>query len=572
MKKILLLALLISGHLYALQPGLASARKLATPVEQLQTKHQNTATGTLYPPEVESDFSAVEYAPRGLLIFLNHQLSKSCITEAISLNLTEALVQKAGPIIASKNLVHSVLAKYLPPAQKGNYSWSEIDLNNENNPCTRLILKFNSDEWVIKEITQDLYLLIPQAYLLWVTIDPAELSLDNAASLTTTELKLGLKVNHMRTVSIEQVNKGRFEALGDGFIKALRENMLFCERRNYQGSEVPQPLWTLYFSGHGEFEETMAGMSLDDFKKMLIFASDKINVRLLMYQSCYGAGLNAELIYYDQAAATNKTYPFAIATQAITDAPTIQSHVVFGKKVPRPDDYQGFMALVHEQDLDYKKAIALVFHTEPDISYRGNIAQIKLPGTGWFSVVADKNHIVTIGNVLARTRKNPLNVQKYFKATALKALLLAAPYILFDLIIDVQLDFIISLVPGSGATYLQGIRSDKYPIDTILGWFQRIPLTDSSLSLDKMFYIEHIVAPNQERKLTEYTDVFIASSGGAYFKHDSNIFFKNDQHVSAKRMTEPFTGGVFGPAYWDGSLVKGLKKRKNKYAEQKLLN
>ncbi len=90
--------------------------------------------------------------------------------------------------------------------------------------------------------------------------------------------------------------------------------------------------------------------------------------------------------------------------------------------------------------------------------------QIKLPGLDWFSVInADKN-IVQIGSILASKRGNrPLDIVKFFRNEP-RILLLYAPNIPFELIINSKnLQSIVSMLPGNALHMIEKVTSKSSP-------------------------------------------------------------------------------------------------------------
>ncbi len=550
MKKILLIIVLVSGQMRAAQVGL-SQQRITTPMEQLQEQYRNAPVkASAYTLEQEAGQPDIEYAPRGLLIFLDEPREYCLKKEAVSLDLTEAIIQKAGPIIVSANILRSVLKDYLPPSERTMYgktvSYVKSFFSKESksekafNSCEILISKnFDSSEWIIKEVSKELYCMLPYTYLDMVKVALADVQKENASSITPTELTLGLKVNHMRNVDIREISTAQIIPSDRSyFVRALTGGNLFCERAAYQESYISRPLWTWYMMGHGFVSQYIVGMPIEDFKKVLTFITDHLTMRLLVYQTCYGAGLNTELVYNDEKTNMQRAYPFTIVTQAITDASVAQLVLSYGVKRERPRDFSTFTKYGHDNDIDYEKVIKTVFHIAPDPFYKGNIAQIKLPGIEWFSVVAGKNDVVGIGTIMAKTRSKPLDIHKWFKAENPRALLLETTYIPFEIIINVpHLEYIISVVAGETNTYIEAITSSVYDINQILNTFQRIELS-AGIELMKKIYISRITALNDQGQPTEYKDIIIAPNNNVYYTQGADIFFKRPDQKAVSTAQE----------------------------------
>jgi hypothetical protein len=362
------------------------------------------------------------------------------------------------------------------------------------------------------------------------------------------ELILGFKVNHMRTIQVDDMIEKPLTRKHENaayFVDALYKGDLFCTRADYQKSLIAQPLWTWFMVGHGYTGETIVDIPINDFKKLLDFASTRITMRLLAYLTCYGAGINTELLYNDEKTGIQKTYPFAIVTQAITDSQTwgyihkeaSSSREVMEEYTERPYDFDTFIKLSEKRDIDYEEILGCLFNIIPKKNFPGNIAQIKLPGIEWFSTVAGKQDVVSIGSVMSRTRTAPLNIQRFFTKKSAKAnparvdpkaLLLETTYIPFEIIINgSSLEYIISMVPmpGMASIYIAALKSSVHDINKILDLIQRINGYDTKW-LNKRFYISRITALNDKDQLTEYRDVVVFPNGYTYFKQGSNIYYK----------------------------------------------
>lgn len=209
--------------------------------------------------------------------------------------------------------------------------------------------------WVIKELNDDLYLLIPKKYLNTLSLKSSSIKYKNYNNklrnkLTPTELKLGLKVNHLKDLSFQElINKDQRQFTQDKYkfntLQAV-EN-LFVNKKY-----APSFVWALYCTGHGYYEncanialaqleklqayyktnlkadkqnqEYLKNLNLinfeikrlnlikqmtivndidlskgiilsipkDEFKKLLLFFNNNINTSFLYYTSCYSGGIN----------------------------------------------------------------------------------------------------------------------------------------------------------------------------------------------------------------------------------------------------------------------------------------
>ena len=213
---------------------------------------------------------------------------------------------------------------------------------------------------------------------------------------------------------------------------------------------------------------------------------------MFLYDSCYAAGVETENLYKDVEAAINRTYSFAIITSAITDVPTrahvIDAYLEKGKLIIRTvADYASFLQQVTTSEtIDFSKVVPLI------VDVVANIPQIKFPSLPWFSVL-DRNKVVSIGSILAKTRTRPLDIATFFapkkgmKANPL-GILLYAQDIPFELIINTPFHHpkIISMIPGDTIHHIKKISSTNAAINDILNGF----FIDAALH--KIFIIEEI--------------------------------------------------------------------------------
>ncbi|MCC7415066.1 MAG: hypothetical protein IT346_03170, partial [Epsilonproteobacteria bacterium] len=367
-------------------------------------------------------------------------------------------------------------------------------------------------KWIIKKINPCLYLFLPKKYLLSKKISPEQVQqlLPDEAPLTDTEKSLSLKVNHLLTTSATTIDSCAIEhTSADYFIDAL--NKIFISRREY-GSRTTAPSLSIFITGHGLTNYAVCHLPLDQFRLFLSFL-ETTPLRLLIYSSCYAAGLNTKRIYQDVAAAVQKTYSFPIITIALTDAATRTPlvTVMLERDGLKPDVAGDFDCLVQElsrpEIIDYRKAIQCI---EPMVR-ESNISQIRYPGLPWFSIL-DYDIVASIGGIMAKTRTQPLNIATFFakqgKRAAPYATLLYAHDIPFELIIDTKMPttaandpslattgncyvpIFVSMIPGRAVHTLKKISSS---CNTALDIMANFYLEE--LYYPKLFSIDELTAP-----------------------------------------------------------------------------
>lgn len=198
-----------------------------------------------------------------------------------------------------------------------------------------IIYNIRYENWIAKEINSDFYLLIPKKYLnKFSTLNTDFLHKYNLGNnLTNFEIKLGLKVNHLKDINFSDSKILNYYNLGlkEGFIDAL--NKVFVTNEDYNN----QFKWAFYCSGHGSaidysgvalpqlyefkkyfvknnisgldiinsginyfnyyanskdsvFEGKIINLKLREFTDFLKFLNSKINTVFLYYSTCFAGG------------------------------------------------------------------------------------------------------------------------------------------------------------------------------------------------------------------------------------------------------------------------------------------
>lgn len=505
------------------------------------------------PEQVKNEFEALRknlkeedkytYAPKRMLIILDDSETH---LGAAHQTLFIALGQNAGPLVVSTSLLAKVLEELndvtLNPQASdipGEYGRLHFQKENERYRIGRKILLkasgFTPSKWVIKKIDDFLTLLIPNDYLNSLPINISAVKTVNKNTISLTEQKLGLQVNHMETIEdISQISLPKsVPEYADYFINALSN--IFCTRSAYHHNPN-LPLWAFYIIGHGLMNNSIVGLRLNDFVKVLDFLEQKLNTRLVMYTSCYGAGANTETIYKTNGDVLQKTYPFTIITQVYADTPAAAPllSVKFEEGELQLDTLLDFKKtleeITKEATINYEEAVKHVFPIVPEVRATKtmqattevstkieweNVPQIKLPGAAWFSVMATRTEkpiemgdkpekkpadfytrpeMVSIQSTLAKTRdpNNPLDIVNFFK-TDPKVILLYAQDIPFELKVGKNLMAIVSMIPGDATHTIKKISSGQMQVSTILDSFMRLKMLDPK----KIFFIEEITGQSK---------------------------------------------------------------------------
>ena len=446
-----------------------------------------------------------DYIPRNLLIILDNSHDQENLV-APRTAFSAAISGKTSPILVSKTLAYYTL----------------------NGDVARKYLDFKDAEWVIKEVNENLVLFFTHDYLQELKIEKSEAQkISSTPELTELELRLGLKINHMKTITSETL-QAEVQGNSNYFLEALfTQKSLFVTKSDYPNpfpENLHIPVWSFYMMGHGKTGESILSLSLDSFNSVLDFFSNTITTRLLVYTSCYSGGINENQIYFDRDIGKQRTYPFAILSQSLTDAVAMSNYSINHAEAFKESSKQGL--------LDYAKIAQHALFSPTKLGapsaynqkYWGNEALIRFPGLEWFSVLDNEEvleegeeakstgqkvvgayrQIVQIGSVLAKSRsaKNPLNITNYYRGKRKtpkgelkkeseqlqpKGLLLYAKDIPFELIINHPIDAIISMIPGDSQHIMKGIQTNQDPMK-ILDAFMKI----EKLNSNKTFYIEKI--------------------------------------------------------------------------------
>lgn len=489
-----------------------------------------------------------DHPARGLLIFLDE--TEKSYNGAISGELSIALAQKAGPILASASLLKNVFSEYgkdifdeeygdvfnetlglssmeenenlmklFISLSKFNSNKVEDRYREEKSAYKYILLKalhFNPHDWIIKKVSDSLFLFIPMAYLYDHHIHAHKAFEDHADQITNTELQLGLKINHMQNATIETIlaQQTHKEHNVHYFIEALYNNAtqtsdIFCLRPEYINKPIAIPVWIILISGHGHGGARISNIEKDDFKKVLDFLERNIICSLFVYNSCFTGGANIEAIYKDLNNITQKTYSFPIIMHALTDAVVYMLYPILeidnngrlSLTSRKRESFANFLQAASQPDVsDYKNIMQYIYEFGPDTK-PNEVAQIKLPGLAWFFPL-DTSHVVSIGEILVQARdpQAPLNIEKFFKINP-SALLLYAPNIPFELQLNTDLKSIVSMIPGDALHTLAKVSSTNKNINEILTMFMKIDM----LRAEKIFFIKEMQGTD-----TTIRDVIIA--------------------------------------------------------------
>lgn len=464
-----------------------------------------------------------------VLIFLDDSEKE---IDAITGSFLAAFTQQAAPIIVSASLIDNIHSAKIPDeknmvvlfktmqqlARKGDLTAGQKELLKSILVFTVNFDNESNQKWIIKKISEYLYLFVPNNYLRTKNITPELIQTSSSQqAITQAERMLGLKVNHLETATVNSIRKpAQTPALADYFVSSL--DSIFVTRKEY-GPQASIPALAFFIHGHGQTDFAICGVSLADFTSFLSFL-EKLQTRLLTYLSCYAAGANINLIYQDARAGAQVIHSFPIIVIALTDAYTLFP----GLTIERDQDivqpyskanYNCFVREVTQSDqINYSDAVRCL---QP-VLLEANIPHIRYPGLPWFSIL-DYDTVASIGGVMAKSRTAPLDIAKFFakqgKPSAPHALLLYARDIPFELIINTKMPaapeviepnpspqepgscyvpIFVSMIPGAVVHFIKKISSSCNTAHNILANFYI-----DGLWYRKLFIIDEITAPFSAR-------------------------------------------------------------------------
>lgn len=510
---------------------------------------------------------------RTMLIFLDDSESDDAEREnkmgAISGTFFCAFGQQAGPIIISASVIDNLRRPEVPAqgddqalVNRFNELLRKPDLDDAGFRELKTILRTAAsfDDlahlWVIKKIDDALYLLIPKQYLQSLAIDQAEVEKFIQGPLTDVEQLLGLKVNHMQTVSnLDEIKKPTpAPQAAHYFIDAIYNStkddpssIFITNGEYYKRKNKNIPLWSIFIGGHGLMSMSVANLALPQFKDFLTFLLRGIHTKVLYYLSCYAAGLNSKILYEDAESGIDRNYPFAIITQAITDAPVM---AVTSRLIMRDGNlsimtfqaFNDFVRIATTSDIvDYKGlANCFVGHESLFGAGGGVLPQVKFPGLPWFSVIHEER-VVSIGSILAKTRTKPLNTETFFARKGKKAapvgILLYVLDIPFELIVNSKVSSglppsVISMIPGNVLHHIKKISSQIHSVENLLLSFLQL----KGLGPQKIFIIDEVTGKKGWLSTVTVKDVVIALSpqqNTMYYIQNGLLFKNNAQKTDA---------------------------------------
>ncbi len=353
----------------------------------------------------ENNIKEYSYTPQGIIFVLDRdnvdfyamQTNHFKELSALPVDVETMLLGGAScPIVVSKSVLAALVRYYLHTQDK------EV----------QKVFSAIQKKWHLKEF-EDFYLVYKNSIL---------------------STYQGIKLEHFTDTAWEKVDSYVSSPPKSTFVQVLSQ--MFTSKQEYEKSTAStQPAWMIFIDAHGSDGTIIAGLSIDEFKKLTSFLEKKIITKILIYNSCFAGGSNKikgfEYEYIQQA------FSFPVVVLSIANAKTASSGI-FSYKF----DYLFEQLGRPSQDLpDYytlfKKA-GFMASAQKNITgrhdiYTVNLPQIRLPNTEWFSVesvnkIKNNKEYAIITKVQAQTREKPLSIDK-----GVKTILVYTPVVPFSL-------------------------------------------------------------------------------------------------------------------------------------------
>ncbi len=444
--------------------------------------------------------------------------------------------------------------------------------------------------FLIKQISDDLYLLLPKKYLARRNKELTETIFHSVIQkkalqdpLTELEYTLGLRINHMKNSTLKEVQSKKaghdehpFIALHD-FLGLHDEHpfiglidTLFVKKADY--FKIPSykegnksiPKQALFFMGHGGYNTSVSGLSLTDFS-LFLEKLRLVPMHLLSYLSCYTSGKNQQSIFRKEG--KDRVFDFPIMSFTIGDDSTgfLMNEFNFEKFVAEaakksPDFFQLGQAFPSNGTPQIRKAglswfFPLDVKTKPlsDEKIQELLKRQELPLQQRsllpkFISPRDPASVVEITETMARTRTKDLII----KSPPVKHVLFSqqsrSPFsIPFKMILSSEgsptLPLFRSLMPGDAVHYLVGIESEISTITDIVRSF----LGDKLAGI-KIYNIDSIKAPvtKKMKELLQLQEagpinlenvIIYTLAKAAYFKFNSEWYtipLSGDETLASK--------------------------------------
>jgi len=369
----------------------------------------------------DSEHEVFDPVTQSTLEFLSYQVCPILVSQHILLN-----------IITFREYDHQLAqsfeenSEYAQKYSAGQEDQFKKDTFGNDEEKYQLFLKaiairsFNPSNWEWFAVNEQLYLLIPHGI--------------------KRELTEGLKINTFTRVSYEHLKKisshipekqrathdnvvaylekRTSRPSADYFINALLQDLIFIPNKDYyvQKKSDTIPQWIFFIEGHGELKESIAHLTIEQFKRYISFLENRILTRLLIVSSCYTSGTNVEFVFQEaEKILSPRTVPFPILLEGVSEGDAVTLTPLFLLE----QEHHSINIVPHfERQLETLRKIlvnpqqTILYHDLTTALAFENV-QIRLPNrTQSFAL---NNNTLEIGTIMAQSRKNPLVISEFFK-------------------------------------------------------------------------------------------------------------------------------------------------------------
>ncbi|MEX0939732.1 MAG: hypothetical protein WDZ41_00040 [Candidatus Babeliales bacterium] len=320
-------------------------------------------------------------------------------------------------------------------------------------------LQFNSNEWIIKKISDYFLLLIPKNYINELKdhhsqklkdIEKAKELLNSTererfekelkelectVNIPFEDIFLGLKYSNQETVQdpfdYKKFNINVKIDFEKEFFFLLSKIFVTKNDLGNNPQQIIQCLneWYLYLNGHGS-DEIIAGLSINGFKQLLKFWNNSIKTKLFYYDTCKIGGPHLKLPYeqpYTYPLKADKSLPLRVEHPIALNYAVIASSLLYSVITSKlinleydestqrfiisktDQNFDDFFLLSHafmdpfsnKKELPSLSNLVLSVHPHENLALPYvQIPVIRFPGTEWFSVIEFDKKIFRLTRVL----------------------------------------------------------------------------------------------------------------------------------------------------------------------------
>ncbi len=215
-------------------------------------------------------------------------INKNNITNENSNNFINQIQSKIVEIVKNKNFNIANSPFLLNDKFNKNCNMAYVEMF-----LSIIINTIAYDNWLIKEVSNNLCLLIPKKYLDNISINHKDIRFKNRNNrlknkLTKLEVKLGLRVNHLKDLSFNNlINKQYFNSefnLSKLNLNDYQFNIINSMKNLFVNKKYAKDIiWSFYCAGHGYYESNEK-IFLPQLKKLKKYYRDKLKSKCLRRQ------------------------------------------------------------------------------------------------------------------------------------------------------------------------------------------------------------------------------------------------------------------------------------------------